>query len=94
MTDIPPQAITDAIDVAVAKIRARVDQEIAEAVAAERERCAQLADRQFFDDPAFERRLRDLMRRNPKLLENWIRQRNRIYGNLSWLRQGGEGGGT
>ena len=43
MTD-PPPAITDTIDVIVAKIRARADQEIAEAVAAEREACAQLAE--------------------------------------------------
>ena len=47
--DIPPQAVADAIDVAVAKIRARVDQEMAEAVAAERERCAQLAEKHWCD---------------------------------------------
>ncbi len=37
-----------------------------------------LAERRFLADPDFERALRQLMRSNPKLLENWIRQRERI----------------
>jgi hypothetical protein len=57
-----------------------VDQVRAEA--AERVR---LADRQFVDDAGFEQRLRTIMRRDPQLLERWIRQRNRINGGISRL---------
>ena len=37
-------------------------------------------DQRFLSDQDFGRRLELLMRRNPRLLENWIRQRERIHG--------------
>lgn len=39
-----------------------------------------VADQQFLNGPAFEQHLGDLMRRNPQLLETWIRQRQRVHG--------------
>jgi hypothetical protein len=42
------------------------------------------ADQSFLSDEKFEQRLLLLLRRNPGLFENWVRQRNRVHGGASW----------
>lgn len=42
--------------------------------------------KQLLDDPSFERRLRELMRRHPHMLESWIRQWERVHGGQPFHR--------
>ena len=39
-----------------------------------------LSDERLLRSEDFEQRLKTMMRRNPQLLESWIRKRNRIHG--------------
>lgn len=44
-------------------------------------------DQALLDDPGFERRLRQVMRRSPQLLETWFRKQARIHGHHDWTRR-------
>jgi len=45
---------------------------------------AREGDRQFLDDAAFDRRLRELMRRDPRLLDDWFAHQARVNSYRSW----------